>query len=101
MQKDPAMYSRTPNGVPGIIVADDPNHSRMRRCISHAFSAKALEEQQDLVKGYIDMFINGLKERAGTEVDMVAWYNWCTFDIIGEGNHDAICYPCHQLTPLI
>jgi len=84
LQKDMTFYSYPPNGAPGIIVPDDANHSRMRRYIAHAFSAKALEEQQYIVKEYIDMFIKGLRERAGQEVDMVAWYNWTTFDVIGK-----------------
>lgn len=55
----------------------------MRRNISHAFSAKALEEQQGILKGYIDLLVQRLRERVRQTVDMVSWYNFTTFDIIG------------------
>jgi hypothetical protein len=63
----------------------------MRRYISHAFAAKTLEEQQHLIKQYVDMFIKGQKARLGETIDLVAWYNWITFDIIGERTHHELC----------
>jgi hypothetical protein len=35
-------YAPTPNGVNAIITANEDNHSRMRRLLTHAFSNKAL-----------------------------------------------------------
>lgn len=58
----------------------------MRRLISHAFSEKALANQEDVIKQYVDLFIGRLLVRAksGEVVDLVAWYNFATFDLIGD-----------------
>jgi cytochrome P450 len=71
---------RRPAGADNILAAGDIDHSRMRRYISHAFSTKALEEQQYILKEDIDVLIQRLREQSGQEVDLVAWYNWTTFD---------------------
>ncbi|KAM0128138.1 hypothetical protein ACHAO1_009168 [Botrytis cinerea] len=69
-----------------IISGNDIDHSRYRKSISHAFSAKALQEQQPLIKGYVDKLITKLKDKAKsqTPLDMVMWYNITTFDLIGD-----------------
>jgi len=57
----------------------------MRRLISHAFSEKALREQEDLMQKFIDQMIVRLKDKhtEGAQ-DMTSWFNWCTFDITGD-----------------
>jgi cytochrome P450 len=57
----------------------------MRRLLSHAFSQKALHSQEEIMRHYVDLFITQLTERArqGTDVNMVAWFNFATFDLIG------------------
>ena len=62
-------------------------HARLRRALSHGFSDRCMREQQLLIKGYIDLLIRRLREhgRDGTvPVDMAAWYNFTTFDVIGD-----------------
>ena len=85
-QKDKRQYRTTLTGYPTIITADNIDHRRIRRLLAHAFSEQALRGQGDIVKQYIDLFITQLKERAerGELVDMVRWYNFTTFDIIGD-----------------
>jgi cytochrome P450 len=84
--KDPETYPAPANGVHSILtVRSDADHSRYRRLLSHAFSEKSLQEQAPLIKKYIDMFINRLHENASKgSQDMVAWFNFTTFDIIGD-----------------
>ncbi|KFY23056.1 hypothetical protein V493_06128, partial [Pseudogymnoascus sp. VKM F-4281 (FW-2241)] len=85
MPKDMSFYNRPSNGAHSLITADRANHSRQRRLISHAFSDKALREQEPLIKGYVDLLIQRLHERASAgPLDMVSWYNWTTFDLIGD-----------------
>ena len=71
-----------------IVTSRDPvEHGAMRRLLSNAFSAKALEEQESIVHSYIDLLIKQIgKHATGKEEgeEMVKWYNWCTFDIIGD-----------------
>ena len=69
-----------------IIVANNEDHTRFRRALSHAFSEKALKDQEPLMKVYIDVMIEKLKDVATSSqpADMVKWYNLTTFDLIGD-----------------
>lgn len=64
------------------------NHRRLRRLQSYAFSEKALSSQADIIDSYISKFISKLLEKARCEetavVDLVDWYNFITFDLIGD-----------------
>lgn len=86
MQKDPAWYAAPPVAS-HIIVANDADHSRFRRVLSHAFSEKALAQQEVLLQGYVDLLVNRLKEvtaKDSNPQDLTEWYNWTTFDIIAD-----------------
>ena len=69
-----------------IINANDEDHTRYRRALSHAFSAKGLRDQEPLLTTYVGKLIERLKGVAESQLpaDMVKWYNLCTFDIIGD-----------------
>ena len=68
-----------------IITADRQAHSRMRRAISHAFSEKALHEQESILKEYADLLISRLRDKAVERPqNLVNWFNWTTFDLMGE-----------------
>ncbi|KAI4111710.1 MAG: hypothetical protein LQ345_006702 [Seirophora villosa] len=74
-------------GIENIVTANDADHSRIRRLLSHAFSDKALREQEPLIKGYIDSLISGLRKRCEISngiADLSDWFGWMTFDIIGD-----------------
>lgn len=84
--KDPRAYRKSLSGEPHIVIANDEDHRRQRRLLAHAFSEKALRGQEDIMKHYIDLFLSKLGERAakGEAVDIVKWYNFTTFDLIGD-----------------
>ncbi|WYZ42535.1 hypothetical protein EsH8_VI_000234 [Colletotrichum jinshuiense] len=70
-----------------IIGANREDHSRFRRALSHGFSAQAMFDQELIVKKYVDLLLERLHEKCarGSEaLNMVAWYNWTTFDVIGD-----------------
>ena len=70
-----------------ILGASYADHSRMRRLMSNGFSAKAMQEQQPLIIAHIDLLIQRLHEKCEEGescVDLRDWYNYATFDIIGE-----------------
>ncbi|KAH6620595.1 cytochrome P450 [Boeremia exigua] len=69
-----------------LFVADRENHRRHRRLMAHAFSDAAIKEQETLVTKYVDMLFDHLRKHAAqqTPSDMVKWYNFTTFDIIGD-----------------
>ena len=86
MIKDPEFYVRNPN-APSIVNGNYEDHARYRRLYSPGFSARSLREQEPLIQRYVDLFVNGLTracEHGETAVDMVQWFNWVTFDIIGD-----------------
>ena len=82
----PKKLNPTPvNGVQGIIGAEREAHSRFRRLLSHAFSAQGLQEQEPRIKEYVDLLVQGLAVHGQERpVDMVGWFNWTTFDLIGD-----------------
>lgn len=85
MTKDGQFYGKAPDESFNLLNSNEDDHSRMRRNVSHAFSEKALVEQQGILTKYIDLLITRLRERVGEpKLDMVAWYNRTTFDVIGE-----------------
>ena len=84
--KDPGAYNALSTGVHSILTTPtDADHSRFRRLLAHGFSEKAIREQEPLLLQYINLLIRGLHEKAedGPQ-DMVAWYNWATFYLIGD-----------------
>ncbi|KAI9839536.1 MAG: hypothetical protein M1819_002162 [Sarea resinae] len=87
-QKDPMLYNTDTRGARALLSAFDADHTRMRRLLSHAFSEKALKEQEPVLQSYADLMIDGLhkqvKGAARGRVDIVKWYNWTTFDVIGD-----------------
>ena len=57
----------------------------MRKQFSHDFSPQALAKQADIIQHYIDMMITQLDKNCTEKPgDVRDWYNYCTFDIIGE-----------------
>ncbi|VUC29101.1 unnamed protein product [Clonostachys rosea] len=69
-----------------IINASHEDHKRMRRLISHAFSDKALRNQEPVLQSYVDKLMSRLSEASdrNESVDLVHWYNFATFDLIGD-----------------
>ncbi|KAI0102624.1 cytochrome P450 monooxygenase-like protein [Nemania sp. FL0031] len=74
--------------IPRVTTARDPEvHARQRKAMAHAFSGKALRDQEILVHEYMDLFIRQLQNlgQAGKKaLNISEVYNWLTFDIIGE-----------------
>lgn len=81
------------------------NHALLRRQMSPGFSDRSLREQEKIVKGYVDLLIERLREQCvpahgdedgadaegrplsssrKTAIDMRLWFNYATFDIIGD-----------------
>lgn len=87
-QKNPIQSAPNEDGIDAIISANDADHARYRRLLSHSFSDKVLREQEYLPQSYIDFLISRLRERASSPdtaaVDISKWINFATFDIIGD-----------------
>ena len=87
-EKDLAVVGKPPNGVDSLITAKHSDHSRMRRTLDHAFSVKAFREQEPTVVAYVDRLISRLHDQINGpsqgKVDVLRWYNWMSFDVIGD-----------------
>ena len=71
-----------------LILADanQKEHARIRKHLAPAFSENALEEQESLLNQHFELLISKLKEHVDGSsegrVDLMAQYNFVTFDII-------------------
>ncbi|KAL1890958.1 hypothetical protein Sste5346_007955 [Sporothrix stenoceras] len=89
LEKDP-IHVGAVDPVPGvstISMADRENHARQRKALSYGFSKKALWEQESLIQHFIDLLmvrLHGFAEKPNEGFDIVKWYNFMTFDVIGD-----------------
>jgi hypothetical protein len=79
--KDP-IHVGSVQDIPGsttLTMAGDDEHARQRRALSHAFSQKALLEQESIIRGYVDLLIERLKpySRTGEGINMCNWFSRC------------------------
>ena len=75
--------------APSILNADDEDHARIRKAWGYGFSDKALKDQEPLIASHVERLITRLRQqidrsRDDAIVDIVKWYNFCVFDIIGD-----------------
>ncbi|KAL9122683.1 MAG: hypothetical protein Q9187_000769 [Circinaria calcarea] len=87
-EKDPTVYLPRFNGAPSIVDANEQDHARFRRLLAHAFSEKALRDQEQILQTYVNLLISKLHDQidgpSNGLLDMAEWVNFMTFDIIGE-----------------
>lgn len=88
----PKLEFRPPGQPPNIVYSDDVDHARFRKALSSAFSDQTLRLQEGLIKGYVDMLIEALKEEAvfRRATDLAKWYNLTTFDISKTNIHGKL-----------
>ena len=70
-----------------ILTANNADHSRLRRLLSHGFSDKALREQESLILTYVHNLMSGLKHQAKAsqgKADLGDWFTYTTFDVISD-----------------
>lgn len=91
-------FYRTEGEVLSISSGDREYHGRLRRQLAHGFSERALREQEPLIGSYMSLLVERLREHcvdrdridpetglpAKMKLDMKTWYNWTTFDVIGD-----------------
>ena len=78
-----------PDRAPSILNANDTDHARIRRAWAYGFLDKALKDQEPLITSHVDTLVRRLQEQVDVatgyaKVDIVKWYNFTTFDIIGD-----------------
>lgn len=84
-EKSQTFYRPVEDIPTDIVNAGREEHGRLRRTMAHGFSERAMREQQGIIGGYVDLLIEALGREGGTgKVDVAAWYNYATFDVIGD-----------------
>ncbi|KAI9691409.1 MAG: hypothetical protein M1820_009681 [Bogoriella megaspora] len=85
-RKDPAENTDADPRHPTIINANRADHGRLRKLLSNAFSDKVLKGQEPVLLHYIDLLVARLMElhSDGKPFNLVTWFNYVTFDIIGH-----------------
>lgn len=60
------------------------HHKRLRRQLNHAFSTESMYEQEPIVQKYVGLWLDQLSKKSGETFNMIPWFNFLTFDIIGD-----------------
>ncbi|KAI3396494.1 hypothetical protein diail_12114 [Diaporthe ilicicola] len=65
---------------------DPRKHAQMKKSLSAAFSTKALVQQESIVQGCVDGFVQRLGTDGASEkgLNMTKWFEMIAFDILGE-----------------
>lgn len=89
--KSTVWHSPQVGRTPAITNAfDRQEHTRLRRKMEPAFNEKAVQRQEPIIHGYVDLFLETLREKTkGQEdrtavVDIVKYFTFVTVDIIGD-----------------
>ncbi|KAL8684236.1 MAG: hypothetical protein Q9224_006500, partial [Gallowayella concinna] len=83
--KNPIWMGESPPRASSIVSANDTDHARIRGVWAHAFSERALREQEPVMQHYIDRFLVQLRGLDNTHgLDIVQWFNYWTFDLTGD-----------------
>ena len=88
--KNPIWIHPMVNGLYSIHGANNPDHARIRRLLSHAFTDKALRQQEPILQSYVDLLMYRLEGNIlasatlAAAIDIGKWYNFTTFDITGD-----------------
>ncbi|KAI1433358.1 cytochrome P450 [Xylaria sp. CBS 124048] len=77
------LYKHNPQS---ILNADKQAHSILRRRLANGFSERSLRDQEPIIGGYVNLLITRLKAavNANSRQNIREWYNWTTFDLIGD-----------------
>jgi cytochrome P450 len=89
--KSKVWHDKQPGRPMSVLNAIDPKtHARYRRAIDPGFTERAVLMQESIVQDYVDRFITKMRAMANaapdkaTVVNIVQWYNYVTFDLIGD-----------------
>lgn len=75
------------NNIQNILNSNDENHRRFRRIQAPLFSDKAISAQEPFITDYVKLLVSQLQKKANSSsnvVDLMLWYTFTTFDILGE-----------------
>ncbi|CAJ2512852.1 Uu.00g009710.m01.CDS01 [Anthostomella pinea] len=89
--KDPTWWRSQANKPLTLLSAIEPEeHARFRKLLAPAFTQRALKAQEPVLHRYVNLLVERLRDVAagdpekGSEVNIVPWFNFVTFDIFGD-----------------
>jgi cytochrome P450 len=88
--KKSEIWHGNPDGGPSSVFTtiDLKEHARIRRFMDPAFSERAVLQQEPIIQDYVSTCIRKLRERLSNDgrvtVNIVDWFNFTLFDIIGD-----------------
>lgn len=71
MAKDPAFYTAPLNKVASIFEANQEDHARHRKILTHSFADKTLRDIEPLLKGWVGKMLDRFRNSDGAKIDMV------------------------------
>ncbi|KAK6539139.1 hypothetical protein TWF694_009384 [Orbilia ellipsospora] len=92
-QKDGTWWDVIPGQAESVVsLPTGRDHARIRRALSAGFTEKTLIAQESMLRKYVDLLVAKLKDIVvaegkqdkGSIVNIADWYNYTTFDIIGD-----------------
>ncbi|KAL4812402.1 cytochrome P450 [Aspergillus spinulosporus] len=86
MGKAPWFYRMYKHEPLSIINEDRERHSHLRRPMAHGFSEQSLRDQGPIIRGYVDLFCQRLREASASSklVVLSDWLSYVAFDIVGD-----------------
>ncbi|KAH7324854.1 putative cytochrome P450 monooxygenase [Stachybotrys elegans] len=97
-------YRPSPRIPASIVNSSRTEHSIIRRHLAHGFSDRSMRAQEGIIGSYVDLLVQRLHENASSgPLNMHDWYNWTTFDIIGNlgfgSDFDGLRKNTHSVWP--
>ncbi|OBR05375.1 Benzoate 4-monooxygenase cytochrome P450 [Colletotrichum higginsianum IMI 349063] len=66
------------------MVRDKEAHSKRRKAWEYGFTSKALRDYEPRVLKYTEQLLAGIETRAGAAFNAALWFNFYSFDVMGE-----------------
>jgi len=90
--KDPVYWTQQLSPIPSVLgIYDLSAHARVRKQLAPDLTARAVRAQEPMIQRYVNLLVERLGKIVSAdttsqniEVDMVQWFNFTTFDIIGD-----------------
>ncbi|KAI9708933.1 MAG: hypothetical protein M1820_003627 [Bogoriella megaspora] len=88
-RKSDLWHGNPEGGAASVFVTPDlKEHARIRRFMDPAFSERAVLQQEPILQRHVDLCMRKIRDRLSTQgktmVNIVDWFNFTLFDIIGD-----------------
>ncbi|KLJ12596.1 hypothetical protein EMPG_12382 [Blastomyces silverae] len=80
----PASGIEEQEGAQSVVTAEGDTHTRQKRMLATMFTEKILKEKESLFISHADLLVKRLKAFEGQPVALGDWYNFTTFDMMGD-----------------